>query len=40
MLVPFQQEKKPSRDIGILDGKATIQFMPDFTMTAEELCNL
>ena len=39
MIVPYQEDKKGSRKIGILDGKATIQFR-DFEMTPEELCNL
>jgi antitoxin (DNA-binding transcriptional repressor) of toxin-antitoxin stability system len=40
MIVPYQEENKSERKIGILDGKATIKFMDDFEMTAEELCNL
>ena len=40
MIVPFSEEKKAKRKIGILDGKVTIQFKEDFEMTAEELCGL
>ena len=40
MLVPYRTEKKAKREIGILDGKATIQFRDDFAMTTEELLNL
>ena len=40
MIVPFEEEKKGKRKIGILDGKATVKFRDDFEMTAEELCNL
>ncbi len=40
MIVPYQEEKKDEREIGILDGKAKIQFHDNFEMTAEELCNL
>jgi len=40
MIVPYIHEKKAERKIGILDGKATIQFRDDFAMTAEELCAL
>ena len=40
MIVPYQEEKKPQRKIGILNGKATIQFKDDFEMTTEELCSL
>ena len=40
MIVPYFEEKKTKRRIGILDGKATIKFQDDFEMTAEELCNL
>ena len=39
MLVPYSEEKA-KRKIGILDGKAAIQFKDDFEMTAEELCDL
>jgi antitoxin (DNA-binding transcriptional repressor) of toxin-antitoxin stability system len=39
MIVPYE-EKKTERKIGILDGKAIIEFKNDFKMTAEELCRL
>ena len=39
MIVPYYEEK-PDRQIGILDGKITIQFSDDFKMSAEELCSL
>jgi len=37
MLVPFEEKK---RKIGILDGKAKIEFAPDFKMTTEEFLGL
>ena len=40
MVVPYEEEKKSERKIGILDGKVKIEFMHNFKMTAEELCNL
>jgi antitoxin (DNA-binding transcriptional repressor) of toxin-antitoxin stability system len=40
MLVPYSDEQKTGRKIGILDGKAVIKFENDFEMTAEELCSL
>jgi len=40
MLVPYSEEKKVEREIGILDGKVTMKFKDDFEMTTEELCNL
>ncbi|MCL1836572.1 MAG: prevent-host-death protein [Treponema sp.] len=40
MIVPYHEEKKTERRIGILDGKVTIEFRDDFAMTAEELCSL
>ena len=40
MIVPYQQELKTTRKIGILDGIAAIQLKDDFEMTTEELCNL
>jgi antitoxin (DNA-binding transcriptional repressor) of toxin-antitoxin stability system len=40
MIVPYTEEKKGKRNIGILDGKAIITFNNDFEMTTEELCNL
>jgi hypothetical protein len=39
MLVPFE-EKAKERKIGILDGKAKIEFASDFKMTTEELLEL
>jgi len=40
MIVPYKEEKRSERKIGILDGKATIKFKDNFEMTAEELCSL
>jgi len=40
MIVPYPEEKKGKRNIGILDGKAIITFRDDFEMTTEELCTL
>jgi antitoxin (DNA-binding transcriptional repressor) of toxin-antitoxin stability system len=40
MLVPYREEKKTERKIGILDGKMSVKFADDFEMTTEELCNL
>ncbi|MDR0475825.1 MAG: prevent-host-death protein [Treponema sp.] len=40
MIVPYQEEKKGERKIGVLDGKAKITFREDFEMTTEELFNL
>ncbi|AEF84553.1 conserved hypothetical protein [Treponema primitia ZAS-2] len=37
MIVPYVEEKVKKRKIGILDGKMTVKFMPDFEMTVEEL---
>ena len=37
MLVPFEEKK---RKIGILDGKAKIEFASDFEFTTEELLEL
>ncbi|GBU26338.1 hypothetical protein R83H12_03034 [Fibrobacteria bacterium R8-3-H12] len=37
--VPFE-EKTRKRKIGILDGKAKIEFAKDFEMTTEELLEL
>jgi hypothetical protein len=39
MLVPFE-EKTRKRKIGILDGKAKIEFAKDFKMTTDELLEL
>ena len=40
MIVPYEEDKKIKRKIGILDGKVNITFKEDFEMTPEELCNL
>ena len=40
MIVPYREEKKKERQIGILDGKSIIEFRDDFAMTTEELCGL
>ena len=40
MIIPYKEEKKAERKIGILDGKTSIKFKDDFEMTAEELCRL
>jgi antitoxin (DNA-binding transcriptional repressor) of toxin-antitoxin stability system len=40
MIVPYNDEQKAERKIGILDGKAVIKFKDDFEMTSEELCSL
>jgi len=40
MIVPYKEERKKERKIGILDGKTKIKFKDDFEMTAEELCRL
>jgi antitoxin (DNA-binding transcriptional repressor) of toxin-antitoxin stability system len=37
MIVPFIEQEKTERKIGILDGKTRIEFRDDFEMTAEEL---
>jgi len=39
MLVPYE-EKTRKRKIGILDGKAKIEFAENFEMTTEELLEL
>ena len=38
MIVPYVEEKKSERKIGILNGKVKIEFKEDFQMTPEELC--
>jgi antitoxin (DNA-binding transcriptional repressor) of toxin-antitoxin stability system len=38
MIVPFVEEKKGERKIGIMDGKVKIEFKNNFKMTTEELC--
>jgi antitoxin (DNA-binding transcriptional repressor) of toxin-antitoxin stability system len=40
MIVPYIEEKKSKREIGILDGKIEIIFGEDFEMTTEELIGL
>ena len=40
MIVPFAEEKRKERVIGILDGKAKIEFHDDFAMTTEELLEM
>ena len=40
MIVPYSDSKKTKRQIGILDGKAAIEFRDDFAMTTEELCGI
>ena len=40
MIVPYGEERKSVRKIGILDGKAKIEFSDNFKMSAEELLNL
>ena len=40
MIVPYYEDKKTERKIGILDGKVSIKFRDDFAMTTEELCSL
>jgi len=39
MIVPYE-ENRGERKIGILDGKAKIEFMNNFSMTTEELCGM
>jgi len=39
-IIPYREEAKGERKIGILDGKAKFEFRDDFEMTAEELFNL
>jgi hypothetical protein len=38
--VVFQQKEPQKREIGILDGKAKIEFKDDWSMTTEELLEL
>ena len=37
MIVPYESEELPERDVGFLDGKVRIEFMDDFDMTEAEL---
>jgi antitoxin (DNA-binding transcriptional repressor) of toxin-antitoxin stability system len=39
-LVPKLKKKKPRRKLGILDGKAKVEFGKDFKMTEEEFLGL
>lgn len=40
MIVPYIEEKKKQRKIGLLDGKVKIQFNSDFKITEEKLLGL
>lgn len=41
MIVPYVETKsKKEREIGLLEGKVTIEFGPDYSMTEEELLGL
>ena len=40
MIVPYKEEKKAERKIGILNGKTQIKFKDDFEMTPDELCSI
>ena len=41
VIIPFEKWKKnQKRQLGILEGKATVVFAEDFAMTDEELINL
>jgi len=40
MIVPYEAEELPERDVGFLDGKVRIEFMDDFDTTEEELLGL
>jgi antitoxin (DNA-binding transcriptional repressor) of toxin-antitoxin stability system len=38
MIVPYQEhDKKKERKLGLLEGKATVTFAEDFSMSEEEL---
>ena len=39
-MVPKAIDKKPRRKLGILEGKGTIKFAPDFKMTEEEFLGI
>jgi antitoxin (DNA-binding transcriptional repressor) of toxin-antitoxin stability system len=40
-IVPYKKPgKKKKRKLGLLKGKGSVKFMPDFKMTDEELINL
>ena len=38
--IVLQQKKAVKREIGLLDGKAKIEFRDDFVMTTEELLSI
>ncbi|MDR2588821.1 MAG: prevent-host-death protein [Spirochaetales bacterium] len=40
IIVPYREQRKAERKIGILDGKTRIEFRDDFEMTAEELVTM
>ena len=40
MIVPYSEEKKGGRKIGILDGKASIKILGDGKITEEEFLGL
>ena len=40
MIVPFIEQERTERHIGILDGKTRIEFRDDFAMTPEELLDI
>ena len=40
VIVPYEPEELPEREVGFLDGKVRIEFMDDFDMTEEELLGL
>ena len=39
MIVPYREEKRPVRKIGVLEGKATVEFTDRWKMTEEEFIN-
>lgn len=39
-VIPFKDEKPPKRKLGMLKGKATVEFADDWKMTSEELLGL
>jgi prevent-host-death family protein len=41
VIIPYESWKKSKkRQLGTLEGKATVKFSKDFSMTTEELINL
>ena len=40
MIVPYREEKKGKRKIGIMDGKATIKIMGDGKISEEDFLGL